>query len=348
MPGAGRGLGGGARAAIEQGDWGLQGPMVSPAVFCVSKSGMNDNLSPRPLDGRPRAIHGPHCLAEPGSSMSSSALYIVATPIGNLQDISARALDVLRSVDLVACEDTRHTAKLLNPHGIEVPLMALHEHNESQRISSVLDRLSAGESVALVSDAGTPLISDPGYRLVSAARLAGHAVVAVPGPSAVTAALSVSGLPTDRFVFEGFLPARSTARRKRLDALAQESRTLVFYESSHRIEACLQDMLEAFGPDRQGAVCREMTKQFESFYGGRLADIAEAIGAHPDHRRGEFVVLVGGAEQEEGDGLAEAVALARQLTEYLPASQAARVAARIAGVSRRAVYERLGDAAKRV
>ena len=191
--------------------------------------------------------------------MSSAVLHIVATPIGNMEDITLRALRVLSEVDVIAAEDTRHTRALLSHHGIECPLVALHEHNEEKAAHSLIQRLEAGQSVALVSDAGTPLLSDPGYRLVRMAASAGIEVVAIPGPSAITAALSISGLATDRFTFEGFVPHKHAARLSWLKSLREEQRSLVLFESSHRVEASLADMIEAFGDERQAAICREMT-----------------------------------------------------------------------------------------
>lgn len=273
--------------------------------------------------------------------MTDARLYVVATPIGNLEDITLRALDVLSSVDVIAAEDTRRTRILMARHGLDGPLVSLQEHNEEQKAPRLVERLRKGDSVALVSDAGTPLLSDPGYRLVALAAAAGVEVVTVPGPSSITAALSISGLPTDRFAFEGFLPPRRSARLKCLERLRGESRTLVFFESSHRIRDSLADLSNAFGADRPVAVCREMTKQFETVLRGPLAEVANRVENDPDQGRGEFVLVVGGNEEQPGDRLAGAVALARALTEFLPASQAARVAARIHEVSRREVYSSL-------
>ena len=268
-------------------------------------------------------------------------LYIVATPIGNLDDITLRALDVLAQADLIAAEDTRHTRRLLARHGIDRPLFALHEHNEEQKAPLLIERIEQGATIALVSDAGTPLLSDPGYRLVRVAASRGLEVVPVPGPSAVTAALSVSGLPTDRFVFEGFLPARQAARLRRLSALGAEPRTMVFFESSHRIEACLADLHDVLGPGRQAAVCRELTKQFETVLRGSLSDLRERIAADPNQRKGEFVLVVAGAEAGAGTSLDAALALASELADEIGASKAARIAAKLHGVSRRDLYQAL-------
>ncbi len=228
------------------------------------------------------------------SSETAGTLYIVGTPIGNLEDLGRRAAGILAGVDLVAAEDTRHTGRLLAHLGIEQKLVALHEHNEDARAARLVAELAEGHDIALVSDAGTPLVSDPGLKLVRAAIAAGLTVVAVPGPSAVTAALSVAGLATDRFVFEGFLPRKRIQRRVRLGELADERRTLVFFESVHRLRATLADMVEAFGAEREAVIARELTKLHEQVARGPLAGLAGRLGdAVP--LRGEFVVLVAGA-----------------------------------------------------
>jgi 16S rRNA (cytidine1402-2'-O)-methyltransferase len=277
--------------------------------------------------------------------MTPAALYIVATPIGNLEDISLRALRVLGEVDVVAAEDTRHSRQLLAHHGLQRPLVALHEHNEEAEAPRLVGRLQAGESVALISDAGTPLLSDPGYRLVRLAIGAGIPVVPVPGPSAVTAALSVCGLPTDRFAFEGFLPAKQGARLKKLQALAAEPRTLVFFETGRRIDDCLADLESAFGPEREIALCRELTKRFETVLRGTVAELRGAVAADPDQRRGEFALVAAGAAGDADARLGDAVALARELQGHVGASQAARIAARVHGVARRDVYAALESTA---
>ena len=275
--------------------------------------------------------------------METARLYVVATPIGNLEDISLRALEVLAAADVVAAEDTRRTRQLLTRHGIDRPLVALHEHNEEKQAPQLVRRVLGGENIALVSDAGTPLLSDPGFRLVRLAADEGVDVVSVPGPSAITAALSVGGLPTDRFAFEGFLPSKSAARRKRLQSLAAEARTLVFFESSHRIQDCLTDMEQVFGADRPAAVCRELTKQFETVLRGTLAAIRETVEQDENQRKGEFVVLVGGNVEPEEGRAAQALELARALKEHVGASQAARIAANIHGASRRDIYSAMGS-----
>lgn len=267
-----------------------------------------------------------------------ASLWVVATPIGNLDDITLRALAVLRAVALVAAEDTRHTRLLLRHHGIEARLLALHEHNEAEALAGVLARLAAGEDVALVSDAGTPLISDPGFRLVQAARAEGIAVRAVPGPSAVIAALSIAGLPTDRFAFEGFLPARAAARRARLEALAAEPRTLVFYESCHRIRETLGDLQEIFGAARPAVLARELTKLHETVLAMPLAELAARVAADPDQERGEIVLVVAGNEAAAADRLVEGRRVHAILAPHLPPATAAKLAAAISEAPRKALY----------
>jgi len=274
------------------------------------------------------------------SDNRAGVLYIVATPIGNLQDISARALDVLKAVSLIAAEDTRHSKKLLAHYGIATTLQAVHEHNERDVTDRLLQKLTGGDDIALVSDAGTPLISDPGFYLVRAARQSGIRVVPVPGPAALIAALSVAGLATDRFVFEGFLPARQAARRQRLQGLAAETATLVFYESSHRIVACLADMADCLGAHREAALARELTKTFETVLTGSLQQLLEQLQADSQQQKGEFVVMVQGAASRDPaaiDAASEQV-LAVLLSE-LPLKQAASLAARITGMSKNALYE---------
>lgn len=273
--------------------------------------------------------------------MNNARLYVVATPIGNLEDITLRALEVLATVDVVAAEDTRRTRVLLARHGIDKPLVILQEHNEEHSAPKLVERLLKGDSVALVSDAGTPLLSDPGFRLVQLAIGAGVEVVTIPGASSVTAALSICGLATDRFTFEGFLPARQVARRKRLSGLRNEDRTMVFFESSHRILESLVDLAAAFGDDRRIAVCREMTKKFETVLRGPVVEIIGRIESDPNQRKGEFVVVVSGSEADEDEKFTAALGLARALQEYLPASQAARVAAKLHDVPRRELYSAL-------
>jgi len=269
---------------------------------------------------------------------SAGTLHVVATPIGNLGDLSPRAIETLKSVAAVCAEDTRHTRQLLAHYGIERPLLALHEHNEDEVASKLVARLLAGDSLALVSDAGTPLVSDPGFRLVRAARAAGVRVSPVPGPCASIAALSVAGLPSDRFVFEGFLPAKAGARRERLAQLVAEPRTLVFYESAHRIEAALQDFGAAFGGDRRAVLARELTKLFETVLDGTIAQLHAQVVADPNQRRGEFVLLVQGAGDDADARIAEGRRLYAKLGEHLPPSTAAKLAAELSGAPRKALY----------
>jgi 16S rRNA (cytidine1402-2'-O)-methyltransferase len=271
---------------------------------------------------------------------SAGVLYVVATPIGNLEDLSPRAQRVLTEVQLVAAEDTRHTGVLLAHFGIRTPLLSLHDHNEAERAPRLVERLQAGESVALVSDAGTPLISDPGFDLVRAARAAGVTVTPVPGPSAVIAALSASGLATDRFVFEGFLPAKSAARRARLAELATEPRTLVFYEAIHRLGESLADMAQAFGMQRAAVIARELTKLHETIRGGTLAELASWLSANGEALKGEVVVLVAGApDSKPRPGGFDPEPVLRILLEELPVKQAAALAARITGGKKHVLYE---------
>lgn len=270
--------------------------------------------------------------------MSAGTLFIVATPIGNLADLSPRALETLRSVAAICAEDTRHTRQLLSHFGIERPLVALHEHNEEAISARVVERVVAGESLALVSDAGTPLVSDPGYRVVRAARAAGLKVSPIPGACAAIAALSVAGLPSDRFVFEGFLPAKSSARRERLSRLASETRTVVFYESSHRIEESLADMCAVFGSVRPAVIARELTKLFETVLDGSLADLQARVSADANQRKGEFVVMVQGASDDAQAQLIEGQRLYGKLIDHLPPSTAAKLAAELSGAPRKALY----------
>ncbi|WP_242112298.1 16S rRNA (cytidine(1402)-2'-O)-methyltransferase [Luteimonas aquatica] len=265
-------------------------------------------------------------------------LYVVATPIGNLGDLSPRAQETLRQVAAICAEDTRHTRQLLAHFGIEQALLALHEHNEDELADRLVARLQAGESLALVSDAGTPLVSDPGFRLVRAARAAGVRVSPVPGPSALIAALSVAGLPSDRFVFEGFLPAKAGARRDRLAALAGETRTLLFYESAHRIAETLADCVVAFGAARRAVLARELTKLFETVLDGSLAELQARVDADPNQRKGEFVLLLEGVGEDADAKVAEGRRLYAKLSAHLPPSAAAKLAAELSGAPRKALY----------
>lgn len=268
-------------------------------------------------------------------------LYVVATPIGNLDDISARALRVLREVALIAAEDTRHSQRLLQHFGIGTPLAACHEHNERDQGGRFIGRLLAGEDVALISDAGTPLISDPGFHLVRSARAAGIAVVPVPGACALIAALSAAGLPSDRFIFEGFLPAKAVGRRQRLEALREEPRTLLFYEAPHRLLESVGDMLAVFGPERPALLARELTKTFETLKGLPLAELREFIAADSNQQRGECVLLVGGWQAPEGEEAisAESLRVLDLLLAEMPVKRAAALAAEITGVRKNLLYQ---------
>jgi 16S rRNA (cytidine1402-2'-O)-methyltransferase len=272
---------------------------------------------------------------------SPADLYVVATPIGNLADMSYRAVEVLSSVDLVAAEDTRHTRELFEHYGITTPLIALHEHNENTVAPQLLNRLLEGKPLALVTDAGTPLLSDPGYRLLNLAIGAHITVRAIPGASAVTAALSVAGLATDRFAFEGFLPSKQPARIACLHKLRGEQRTLVFFESSHRIVASIGDMAQVFGEQRAAAVCRELTKRFETVLRAGLGSLHQTIAHDADQQKGEFVIVVAGAKPDQSVAMAKAVEMGHALQEFLSLSQAARVAARLCAVERRELYQKL-------
>jgi len=269
------------------------------------------------------------------------SLYVVATPIGNLDDISARALTILRSVALIAAEDTRHSARLMQHFGIGTPLAACHEHNERDQGGRFLARLLAGDDVALISDAGTPLISDPGYHLVRQARAAGIAVVPVPGACALIAALSAAGLPSDRFIFEGFLPAKAAGRRARLEQVKEEPRTLIFYEAPHRILECLQDMQSVFGDERPALLARELTKTFETLKDMPLAELAAWVAADSNQQRGECVVLVAGWQALEGNEAvsAEAMRVLNLLLAEMPLKRAAALAAEITGVRKNLLYQ---------
>ncbi len=272
--------------------------------------------------------------------MSSIAgeLYIVATPIGNLQDMTYRAVEVLQQVDLILVEDTRIAVKLLQHYGIRRPMKALHEHNEEQLAAKIVQKIEQGSNIALISDAGTPLMSDPGFRLVRTAQKAGIQALTVPGACAAIAALSIAGLPTDRFAFEGFVPARMAAREQRLQGLKDEMRTLVFYEARHRIVAFLRSMQAIFGGDRDVVVARELTKKFETVYHGDLQSVVERIAGDEQAQKGEYVVMVRGMKHQD-----QSVDLDRVLQPLLlemGVSKASKLAAKLTGVSKNKCYQR--------
>ena len=269
--------------------------------------------------------------------MISAGLYVVATPIGNLEDISARAVRTLSEVDLILAEDSRHSGKLLQHFGIHTPVQAFHDHNEHKVVDNILERLLSNQAIALISDAGTPLINDPGYQLVVAAHKHGIRVVPVPGPSAVISALSVSGLPADRFVYEGFLPNKQAARQKRLAELAGEQRTLIFYEVPHRICACIEDMVGFFGPERIATLAKEITKHFETIRKDTLAGILGWLRENPLHQKGEFVLMVYGASEDTSDEL-ESVRVLEILLRSLPVKEAVAAAAKIMNGKKNHLY----------
>ena len=273
------------------------------------------------------------------TQVSPGTLYIVATPIGNLGDITHRGVEVLSQVDLIAAEDTRHTKKLLQHLGIQGDLFALHDHNEKQKAQVLVERLKQGQSVALVSDAGTPLISDPGYALVNACREQGLVVSPIPGACAAISALSVSGLPSNRFSFEGFLPAKSKARQDTLSELAADPRTLIFYESPRRVLDTVKDIAHTMGEERELVLARELTKSFESVYKGSAAELVDFLQLDDNHTRGEFVVMIKGYESDDQGIALEALSSLKILVEELPLKKAAALTAKIYGLKKNALYQ---------
>jgi len=285
--------------------------------------------------GKSRFSLGPHAFEAPPLE---TALYVVSTPIGNLGDITVRALETLARASVIACEDTRVTATLMQRFSLKTPLIAYHEHNADKQRPKILEKLEAGEPVALVSDAGTPLVSDPGYRLVRDVLKAGHKVVPIPGASAPMAALVGSGLPSDTVLFAGFLPQKGGPKSARLTELANIPSTLVFFESPHRVAATLQAMCEVLGADRTGAVARELTKRFETFERGTLAELADRFSGASV--KGEIVILVGPPEEKPEADAADAEALLREALADMPVSAAAKKVAKATGLDRGDLYKR--------
>jgi 16S rRNA (cytidine1402-2'-O)-methyltransferase len=286
-----------------------------------------------------RVVQGPQSGAVIIVGKAQGRLHVVATPIGNMADLSNRARQALEDADFIAAEDTRHTLGLLQAIGVSRPLVSLHAHNESQRVPEMLEKLAAGQTIALVSDAGTPLLSDPGYELVNQAAAAGFEVQAIPGPSAITTALAVAGLPTSRFCFEGFLPTRQRERRTQLSRLAQEPRTLVFFEAPHRILETLADLVAEFGGDRRGAIARELTKTHESIYRGTLAELLQRANEDANVQRGEITLVVAGAPETHST---VDIQLLRRTVDILikemPPGRAAAIAAQLTGATRSEAY----------
>lgn len=271
---------------------------------------------------------------------NTGVLYVVATPIGNLADMVPRAVETLQQVDCIACEDTRRAAKLLDHFHISAKLLSYHEHNEDSTWPALLSRLQAGESLALISDAGTPTISDPGYALVREAQRAGVTVSPIPGASAAMAALSVSGLPSDRFCFEGFLPAKAAARNKRLQVLAKESRTLIFYEAPHRIIECLQDMINNFSGEREAVLARELTKMYETVRADTLTALLNFVTSDSQQQKGEIVIVVRGAVRVKTESVdEEGRRVADLLRPHMPPKQAAALAQEITGINKKQLYQ---------
>ena len=273
------------------------------------------------------------------NSNQSGTLYVVATPIGNLGDMVPRAVEILQSVKAIACEDTRHSKKLLDHFRIDTPLMAYHDHSDKKSSHKILVQLAGGNDIALISDAGTPLISDPGYRLVLAARQQGISVIPVPGACAAIAALSVAGLPTDRFRFIGFLPAKSTQRKKVLEELSAVPETMVFYEAPHRILETLRDSVSVFGAEHSGFIARELSKNFETYLHGTLAELVEIVEADSNQQRGEIVLVLAGREETESAVTVDGEGVLRLLLAELPTAKAAALTAKITGGDKKQFYQ---------
>ena len=274
------------------------------------------------------------------TASNQGILYVVATPIGNLGDMVPRAVETLQTVALIAAEDTRHSSRLLSHFDIKTPCIAYHDHSDESRVDQLIAKMHAGDSIALISDAGTPLVSDPGYRLVRSARQAGIQIVPIPGACAMIAALSAAGLPSDRFAFEGFLPAKQVARCTQLQSLAADSRTLIFYEAPHRILETLQDMAQVFGPEREVVIAREITKTFETIKGDKVSVLANWVAADSNQQRGEIVLLVHGAPKQENEAITpEQIHIMKVLLEELPVKQAASIGAKLTGLKKNFLYD---------
>lgn len=267
-------------------------------------------------------------------------LYIVATPIGNLEDMTPRAIKTLQQIDLIAAEDKRHSGKLLKQFNITTPMIALHEHNEQQQYETIINHLKHGKSIALISDAGTPLISDPGYRLVHEAKKLAITVIPIPGACAAITALSASGLPTDKFIFEGFLPVKQTARLQQLELLQQQECTIIFYEAPHRILQTLQDMLKVFGAERNIVIARELTKLFETIRAGTIIEITNWLANNSEQQQGEFVILLQGADKKQDEAMQpQDLQILKTLLAELPVKQATHLAAKITGKKKNEFYQ---------
>ena len=274
------------------------------------------------------------------TASNQGILYVVATPIGNLGDMVPRAVETLQTVALIAAEDTRHSSRLLSHFDIKTPCIAYHDHSDESRVDQLIAKMHAGDSIALISDAGTPLVSDPGYRLVRSARQAGIQIVPIPGACAMIAALSAAGLPSDRFAFEGFLPAKQVARCTQLQTLSADSRTLIFYEAPHRILETLQDMRAVFGPDREVVIAREITKTFETIKGDKVSALVDWVAADSNQQRGEIVLLVHGASKQENEAITpEQIHIMKVLLEELPLKQAASIGAKLTGLKKNFLYD---------
>jgi 16S rRNA (cytidine1402-2'-O)-methyltransferase len=271
---------------------------------------------------------------------NAGSLFLVATPIGNLKDITLRALETLKDVDLIAAEDTRHSSKLLQHYDIKTPMISLHDHNEAKCSQLICKKLHLGKNIALISDAGTPLVSDPGYHLVKTATKEGLKVVPIPGVCAAITALSAAGLPTDKFIFEGFLPAKSAQRLKHLSSLENETRTIIFYESPHRLLKAIENMIEAFGPERHVVVAKELTKTFETIYGSALVEVQNWLLEDPQRQKGEFVILLKGSEKIVTIN-PEVLHILELLAKDLPSKKAAALTAQITGANKNQLYRLL-------